>query len=102
VDPEKGKLTWIGLDIFTPQQFSVFGKTLAITLLIYAALATLVVLETLKPVHAAWIGSLWTFLCFYLSARLKASENGEAVYKEDRFWAGGLAGCAIFMLFYFF
>jgi hypothetical protein len=71
-------------------------------MLIYAVLATLVVLETLKPVHAAWIGSLWTFSCFYLSARLKASENGEAVYKEDRFWAGGLAGCAIFMLYYFF
>jgi SSS family solute:Na+ symporter len=101
-DPEKGKLTWIGLDIFTPKQFSVFWKTLAITLLIYAVLASLVVLETLKPVHAAWIGSLWTFTCFYLSARLKASENGEAVYREDRFWAGGLAGCAIFMLFYFF
>jgi SSS family solute:Na+ symporter len=101
-DPKKGELTWTGLGIFTPEQFAVFGKTLAITMLIYAVLATLVVLETLKPVHAAWIGSLWTFSCFYLSARLKASENGEAVYKEDRFWAGGLAGCAIFMLYYFF
>ena len=101
-DPEKGKLTWTGLGIFTPEQFTVFGKTLVITMLIYAVLATLVVLGTLKPVYAAWIGSLWTFSCFYLSARLKASENGEAVYKEDRFWAGGLAGCAIFMLYYFF
>ncbi len=101
-DAEKGKLTWIGLGIFTPEQFSVLGKTLAITMLIYAVLATLVVLETLRPVHAAWIGSLWTFSCFYLSARLKASESGVAVYKEDRFWAGGLAGCAIFMLYYFF
>ena len=54
------------------------------------------------PVIAAWIGAAWTFLCFFLSARLKASESGEPVYKEDRFWAGGLASCAIFMMYYFF
>ena len=28
-DPEKAKLTWIGLGIFTPEQFVVLGKTLA-------------------------------------------------------------------------
>ena len=102
VDPEKGKLTWTGLGIFTPEEFIVFGKTLAITLLIYGVLGILVVLETFKPVQAAWIGSLWTFGCFYLSARLKAAKNGKPIYQEDRFWAGGLAGSAIFMLYYFF
>ena len=102
LDPEKGKLTWIGLGIFTSKQFAVFGKTLAITLLIYATLASLVVIGTLKPVIAAWIGAIWTFACFYLSARVKASEENIPIYQEDRFWAGGLAGSAIFMLFYFF
>lgn len=102
LDTEKGKLTWIGLDIFTSKQFAVFGKTLAITLLIYATLASLVVIGTLKPVTAAWIGAIWTFACFYLSARVKASEENIPIYKEDRFWAGGLAGSAIFMLYYFF
>jgi hypothetical protein len=102
LDPEKGKLTWIGLGIFTSKQFAVFGKTLAITLLIYATLASLVVIGTLKPVSAAWIGAIWTFVCFYLSARVKASEENIPIYQEDRFWAGGLAGSAIFMLFYFF
>tara|TARA_B110000003_G_C16644024_1_gene531310 strand:- start:865 stop:2955 length:2091 start_codon:yes stop_codon:yes gene_type:complete len=101
-DPEKGKLTWIGLGIFTSKQFIVLGKTLTITLLIYATLASLVVLETIKPVHAAWVGSIWTFLCFFLSARVKAAEEGISVIREDRLWAGGLAGCAIFMLYYFF
>jgi hypothetical protein len=61
-----------------------------------------VVLETIKPVHAAWIGSIWTFTCFFHSARLKATEANASIFKEDRFWAGGLAGCAIFMLFFFF
>ena len=102
VDPEKGKLTWTGLGIFTPEEFIVLGKTLGITLLIYGVLGILVVLETVKPVQAAWIGSLWTFGCFYLSARLKAAKNGKPIYQEDRFWAGGLAGSAIFMLYYFF
>ena len=101
-DPEKGKLTWIGLGIFTSKQFIVLGKTLTITLLIYATLASLVVLETIKPVHAAWVGSIWTFLCFFLSARVKAAKEGISVIREDRLWAGGLAGCAIFMLYYFF
>ena len=32
----------------------------------------------------------------------QAKERGGPVYKEDRFWAGGLAGCAIFMMYYFF
>lgn len=101
-DPEKAKLTWIGLGIFTPEQFVVLGKTLVITLLIYATLASLVVLNSLKPVHAAWIGAIWTFACFFLSARLKANEEGGPVYHQDRFWAGGLAGSAIFMLYFFF
>jgi hypothetical protein len=80
----------------------VLGKTLAITLLIFATLASLVVLETIKPVHAACVGSTWTFLCFFLSARVKAAEESISVFREDRLWAGGLAGCAVFMLYYFF
>ena len=77
-------------------------KTLVISVLIYATLAILVVLQTIKPEHAAWIGSIWTFACFYLSARLKTTESNQPIYKEDRFWAGGLASCAVFMLFFFF
>ena len=102
-DEEKAKLTWTGLDVFTPAQLAVFGKTLLISLGIYGLLGALVALDTMvTPVIAAWIGAAWTFLCFFLSARLKASESGEPVYKEDRFWAGGLASCAIFMMYYFF
>ena len=101
-DSEKGRLTWTGLKIFTKEQLIVFGKTLVISILIYATLAILVVLQTIKPGHAAWIGSIWTFACFYLSARLKTTESNQPIYKEDRFWAGGLASCAVFMLFFFF
>jgi uncharacterized membrane protein SirB2 len=75
---------------------------MGITLLIFATLASLIVLGNLKPVHAAWIGSIWTFICFYLAAKVKATEAKISVFKEDRFWAGILAGCAIYMLYYFF
>ncbi len=101
-DEEKGKLTWTGLEIFSTKELSVFVKTLLFSLAIYATLATLVVMQTLTPVIAAWIGSLWTFGCFFLSASSKAKTSGISVFAEDRFWAGGLAGSAIFMLFFFF
>ena len=101
-DKEKGKLTWTGLQIFSPQELSVFVKTLLFCVAVYATLATLVVIGTISPTIAALIGSVWTFGCFYISASRKSKQAGIAVYQEDRFWAGGLAGCAIFMLFYFF
>ena len=101
-DEEKGKLTWIGLKIFSQNELSVFLKTLLFSFAIYGTLACLVVLKTVQPVIAACIGSIWTFGCFYLSASRKAKTVGIPVYKEDRLWAGGLAGSAIFMLFYFF
>jgi SSS family solute:Na+ symporter len=99
---EKGKLTWVGLKVFSKKELSVFLKTLLFSFAIYGTLAWLVVLQTLPPEIAALIGSLWTFGCFFLSASRKAKTAGISVYKEDRFWAGGLAGSAIFMLFYFF
>ena len=101
-DEEKGKLTWIGLGIFSPTQLAVFGKTLLLSLAIYGLLGALVALKTIEPVIGAWVGAAWTFGCFYLAAQVKAKEAGNPVYKEDRFWAGGLASCAIFMMFYFF
>ena len=101
-DQEKGKLTWTGLQIFSPQELSVFVKTLLFCVAVYATLAILVVIGTISPTIAALIGSVWTFGCFYISASRKSKQAGIAVYQEDRFWAGGLAGCAIFMLFYFF
>tara|TARA_B100000886_G_scaffold166973_1_gene114129 strand:- start:14477 stop:16567 length:2091 start_codon:yes stop_codon:yes gene_type:complete len=101
-DEEKGKLTWIGLQIFSAKELSVFLKTLLFCLAIYATLATLVVSEIIPPAMAAFIGAIWTFFCFFLSASHKAKSVGIATYREDRFWAGGLASCAIFMLFYFF
>jgi SSS family transporter len=101
-DEEKGKLTWTGLGIFSPAQLVVFGKTLLLSLTIYGLLGALVALKTIEPVIGACIGAAWTFGCFYLAAQLKAKETGSPVYKEDRFWAGGLASCAIFMMYYFF
>ena len=101
-DQEKAKLTWTGLGIFTATELSVFFKILLLTLTIYGLLGTLVFLKGITPAIAAWIASIWTFGCFFLSARLQASISGIPVYKEDRFWAGGLAASAIFMMYYFF
>ena len=63
-DEEKSALTWIGLKIFSPKELSVFLKTLLFCLAIYATLATLVVIKTISPTIAAFIGSIRTFGCF--------------------------------------
>jgi solute:Na+ symporter, SSS family len=99
---EKGRLTWIGLGIFSSAELVVFGKTLLISLAVYGLLGILVTMGTVKPVFASWIGSSWTFGCFFLSARSKASETETPVYQEDRFWAGLLAALAIFMMYYYY
>ncbi len=101
-DEEKAKLTWTGLGIFNSAQLAVFFKVLLLSLAIYAALGALVAMNGLSPTVAAWVGAAWTFCCFFLSAKLKAKALTVPVYMEDRFWAGGLASCAIFMLYYFF
>ena len=80
-DQEKGKLTWTGLQIFSPQELSVFVKTLLFCVAVYATLAILVVIGTISPTIAALIGSVWTFGCFYISASRKSKQAGVAVYQ---------------------
>ena len=58
-------------------------------------------METISPDNCRtdWCPlDLWLLLP---SASHKAKNAGIVIYREDRFWAGGLAGCAIFLLLLF-
>ena len=105
-DKEKGKLTWIGLGIFSAQEFRYFVVKLLGTLCMYAALGGAMVGGLMSPLAAGVVAAVWTWVMFLdnvLKMMLKAASKGRAysLLKEDRFWGGLLAACAVFMLFYF-
>ncbi len=90
--------TWIGLGIFSRASFRDFAAKLGATLLIFALLGFLMWREIAAPPVAALIGSAWTWAMF-ISAALKNPTGN--LLKDDKFWGGLLAACAVFMLFYF-
>ena len=64
-DQEKGKLTWTGLQIFSPQELSVFVKTLLFCVAVYATLAILVVIgdNLANYCRIDWLRlDIWMFL----------------------------------------
>lgn len=105
-DREKSRLTWVGLGIFSAQEFRYFVTKLLGTLAMFAFLAFLMINGLMSPLAAAVVAAGWTWLMFLdnvFKMMLKAAGRGRAysILKEDRFWAGLLAACAIFMLYYF-
>ena len=105
-DKDKGRLTWVGLGIFSKQEFSYFSLKLIGTLLIYAFLAIMMVGGLMAPLAAAAVAAAWTWIMFLdnvFKMMLKAAGKGRAynILKEDRFWGGLLAACAVFMMYYF-
>jgi len=107
VDEEKSRMTWIGLGITRPADLQHFGMKLLGSLLVYAFLATMMTGNLISPMAAAIVASVWTFMMFLDSmfkVVLAAAVKGRAysLLREDRFWAGLLASCAIFMMFYFY
>ena len=103
-DDKKAELTWVGLGLFTEEKLKTFGKTLLATIALYAVLGACMAFDKLSPVLAAWIAALWTFGCFLKSAQETAKTEGTDanIVKQDRFWAGLLAACAIFMMYYYY
>ena len=105
-DREKSQLTWVGLGIFSAQEFRYFVTKLLGTLAMFAVLAVLMINGLMSPLAAAVVAAGWTWMMFLdnvLKIMLKAAGKRRAysLLKEDRFWGGLLAACAVFMLYYF-
>jgi SSS family solute:Na+ symporter len=111
VDEDKAQYTWVGLGIFTPEQLKKGLIGIGVTLAIYAVLGGLLVKGILGNTGAAWAAAAWTVAIFTKMALVSVQRqiaSGETVacaktyLLEDRFWAGLLAACAIFMMYYFY
>ena len=76
------------------------------SLFIFTMLAVLMTANILAPASAGILAAVWTFMMFLDSlfkVVLSAAVKGRAysLLREDRFWAGLLASCAMFMMYYF-
>ena len=67
--------------------------------------------EIISPVVCAFAGAAWTLGMFFVSLwrhfanQVMEGDRPASVgtwLKDDRFWAGWLCACAIFMLYYFY
>jgi SSS family solute:Na+ symporter len=101
-DVEKGKLTWLGQGLATPEGLISFGVGLVTTMAICAILAISMVYLRLLPSVAATIAGVWTWFGFTYCLKPADTESAPPLLKSDRFWAGLLAGLAVFMMFYFY
>lgn len=106
-DEEKSKLTWTGLGVFEQAGLRRAAMGIALSLAVFAVLGVLVVQQVVTPTIAAWIAAVWTFIGFLMTAMSAVKrdvEKGEitSLLTQDRFWAGLLAACAIFMMYYFY
>jgi SSS family solute:Na+ symporter len=106
VDERKSSLTFVGLGVFTKASLRLLINKMLLSLLVYALLGLLLWREIASPLVAALIAAGWTWLMFLdaaLKTLLSAAAKGRAhsFLREDKFWSGLLAACAVFMLFYF-
>ncbi len=118
-DAEKSQLTWTGLGGRTIGEMQHVIIAIVASLAVYGLIALLIVpgglpvpgspQETgiLPPIIGALLAAGWTWALFLRSAWTNMKREGVAelsastLVKEDRFWGGLLAACAIYMLFYF-
>ncbi len=107
-DPEKNKNTWSGLGGHAPERFKRLGLSVLLAIGIYVSLGMLVYLENLTPVVAAWIAACWTlgaYLREVVQSRNREPQSASLLHDvvtDDRTYAGLLAACAMFIMFYFF
>ena len=97
-DEEKSSLTFVGLGVFTKASLRALITKVILSLLVYALLGFFMWREIASPLVAALIGSAWTWSMF-IDTALKGKAGN--LLKDDKFWGGLLAACAVFMLFYF-
>jgi SSS family solute:Na+ symporter len=101
-DEEKAKLTWAGLEVFDTATQKKFFQVTGISIAVFAFLAVLMVKAVLPPPLCGLVAAAWIFAIFFNMASKVAKKNGTSLVREDRLWAGLLAGCATFMMYFFY
>lgn len=101
---EKGELTWLGQGLATPEGLIGFAIGLLSTVTLCGLLAIGMVYLSFPPLAAAVISGVWVWFGFAIGLRRRPrpGEDATPLLADDRFWAGLLAGLAVFMMFYFY
>ena len=100
-DESKGQLTWHGLGLISKKQLGAIAMRIASSIIVFAVLGTLMARSTLQPGVAAFLGAGWTLGLITYSVR-RSPRKSEETGLDDRYLAGVLAACAVFVLFYFY
>lgn len=106
-DEEKGKFTWTELGGHEPSTLKSAGRKVLLTIGLYTTLGLTMVGGWTSPLISGLVAAIWTWLVFAevaLSAVIRSHTEDKPIslFQEDRFWAGLLAGLAIFMMFYYY
>lgn len=102
-DEDKARLTWAELGNHGEGALQAILRKIGLTLAIYALLGFLMVYTPLSETIAGVIAFAWTWITFILHARSnpRPEHPDETLLKDDRFWAGLLAACAAFLMYFF-
>ena len=100
-DERKSQLTWHGLGLISKEQLASYGKRLLLSVLVFAGLGSCMVNNFITPAVAAIFGSCWTLCIIVFSVKQSQRKDNEKGI-DDRYLAGILASCAVFILFYFY
>lgn len=97
----KGQLTWHGLGLISKKQLRIIGIRILLSIIVFAVLGALMAKSTLQPNTAAFLGAGWTLGVIFYAVRQSPRKSDETGL-DDRYLAGVLAACAVFVLFYFY
>lgn len=100
-DESKGQLTWHGLGLISKDRLRTIGIRILLSIIVFAALGTLMARSTMQPNVAAFLGAGWTLGLIFYAVRQSPRKSDETGL-DDRYLAGLLAACAVFVLFYFY
>ncbi|MDG1890702.1 MAG: hypothetical protein P8L18_05265 [Verrucomicrobiota bacterium] len=100
-DAEKSKLTWEGLGLISHERLMSYARRIGLTVFIFIILGACIVQAVITPPIAAIGGAGWTLGITTYATRQSPRNDGESGL-DDRYLAGLLASCAVFVLFYFY
>ena len=100
-DEAKSQLTWHGLGLISKERLAAYGKRIVLTILVFAALGSCLAKGMLTPTFSAWMVAAWTLAIILFSIKQAPRKNQDQGV-DDRYLAGLLASCAVFILFYFY
>jgi SSS family solute:Na+ symporter len=101
---DSSPLTWKDIEGHSDLKLQRLALSSMVTLMLFTLIAILMYTDFLKPVWCGLFAGLWIWGLFlwniYTSLKFK-HEMSALLLKDDRFYSGLLAACAVFMLYFY-